>query len=122
MMDIACDAKDLACEKCGATDYCSCFCGDCGAELVGEAPNGLCRDCENERQGEADALDALEGYGDDDADPRFAGPGSALRAASEDNPRDQPCPQCDRPDQLTPLDVAHGYVCDACADDSERGW
>ena len=54
----------------------------------------------------------------------FADPGgrSALRAATEDNPRNLPCPTCGRRDRLTPADRALGYQCDACADQMERGW
>ena len=46
----------------------------------------------------------------------FARPGSALRAATRQNPRNQPCPTCKRPNVLTPRDRALGYQCDACAD------
>lgn len=63
-------------------------------------------------------------YLDDDFDgPDFADPGgrSALRAATPDNPRDQPCPTCGTEDTLTPADVALGYQCDRCADSAERG-
>lgn len=53
----------------------------------------------------------------------FADPGgnSALRAASEDNPRNLPCPTCGAPNRLTPADRARGYQCDRCADLAERG-
>jgi hypothetical protein len=63
------------------------------------------------------------GERDDDGDIRFADPGgnSALRAASESNPRNLPCPNCGQPDRLTPADVARGYQCDSCADHAERG-
>ena len=46
---------------------------------------------------------------DDDCD--FADPGgrSALRAATEANPRNLPCPSCGAEDVLTPADVARGY-------------
>lgn len=49
---------------------------------------------------------------------RFADPGgeSALYAASEDNPRNLPCPTCGEENVLTPRDVAKGYQCDRCAD------
>jgi len=49
----------------------------------------------------------------------FADPGgeSALRAATPDNPRIHPCPECGRPDMLTSLDVRHHYRCDMCADE-----
>lgn len=61
-------------------------------------------------------------YKEDD-DCIFADPGgvSALRAASETNPRNLPCPTCGEPDRLTPTDKAQGYQCDACADRAERG-
>jgi hypothetical protein len=49
----------------------------------------------------------------------FAGEGSALRAASVSNPRNLPCPSCDRPNRLTPADMAQGYQCDSCADMAE---
>jgi hypothetical protein len=54
----------------------------------------------------------------------FADPGgrSALRAASERNPRNLPCPTCKQPDRLTPADVARGYQCNACADQAEGAW
>jgi hypothetical protein len=53
----------------------------------------------------------------------FASPGSnsALRAATESNPRNKPCPTCKRKNRLTPKDVALGYQCDTCADMAERG-
>lgn len=63
--------------------------------------------------------DDFEEHFDEDlvfAEPRGR---SALRAASEDNPRDRPCPNCGNPNRLTPADVALGYQCDACADSAE---
>ncbi len=59
-----------------------------------------------------------------DQEPSFADPGgnSALRAATEDNPRNLPCPSCGAPDRLTPADQARGYQCDSCAETAERGW
>lgn len=63
---------------------------------------------------------------DDDFEiyPPFADPGgeSALRAATEDNPRNQPCPTCGQPNRLTPADVRLGYQCDECADRMEGGY
>jgi hypothetical protein len=58
---------------------------------------------------------------DDDGEARlrFANPGSALRAESEDNPRSLPCPSCGKANRLTPADRAHGYQCDRCADIAE---
>lgn len=60
--------------------------------------------------------DLIDGVG-------FADPGgrSALRAATEDNPRNLPCPTCGEPNRLTPIDKARGYQCDSCADRAERG-
>lgn len=54
-------------------------------------------------------------------DDNFADPGgnSALRAASASNPRNLPCPTCQRPNLLTPADRARGYQCDGCADRDE---
>ena len=49
------------------------------------------------------------------------GGGSALRAATRDNPRNLPCPNCGEEDRLTPEDKFHGYQCDTCADSAERG-
>jgi hypothetical protein len=65
-------------------------------------------------------------FPDDDEEDRdeFADPGgnSALRAATKDNPRNLPCPNCKAPNRLTPADRARGYQCDTCADRAERGW
>lgn len=52
----------------------------------------------------------------------FASEGSALRAATEDNPRIHPCPTCGREEMLTPIDVQRGYQCDYCANEQERGY
>lgn len=54
---------------------------------------------------------------------RFAEPGgdSALYPASQDNPRNLPCPTCGWPNRITPADQAAGYQCDACANALERG-
>ena len=63
-------------------------------------------------------------YGDDDDfSCDFADPGgnSALRRATPQNPRNLPCPNCRRPNLLTPADKARGYQCDSCADQLERG-
>jgi hypothetical protein len=46
---------------------------------------------------------------------------SALRAATQTNPRNLPCPNCGEPNRLTPADRAQGYQCDSCADLAERG-
>jgi hypothetical protein len=59
-------------------------------------------------------------YGDtyNPCDFRDPGGNSALR----NGPRIYPCPNCGEPNMLTPADKAHGYQCDACADQLERGW
>jgi len=67
-----------------------------------------------------------EDYDDEEWDEicrEFADPGgnSALRAASRDNPRNLPCPNCGAPNRLTPKDRDLGYQCDACADRQEQG-
>lgn len=55
---------------------------------------------------------------DEEHDIEFADPGSrsALRAASPNNPRNQPCPTCGRENVLTLADVQLGYQCNRCAD------
>jgi hypothetical protein len=63
-------------------------------------------------------------WGDEEMGSRrrmFKDPGgkSALRAASNRNPRNLPCPQCHAENVLTPADRAQGYVCDRCADAAE---
>lgn len=50
------------------------------------------------------------------------GGGSALRAATKDNPRDQPCPNCGAKNVLTRIDVQRSYQCNRCAEADERGW
>ena len=68
--------------------------------------------------------DRFSDYDDDLIDGvGFADPGgnSALRAETPDNPRNLPCPTCGRENMLTPIDVAHHYQCDYCADQAERG-
>ena len=64
--------------------------------------------------------DTHDDYGDrsDFADP---GGNSALRAATKSNPRNLPCPTCERENMLTPADVARHYQCDRCADQAEGG-
>jgi hypothetical protein len=54
----------------------------------------------------------------------FADPGgnSALRRASKNNPRNLPCPTCERKNMLTPADRSHGYKCAICAYEERRGW
>lgn len=76
-------------------------------------------DVEIERQDEARRWDSYDEDRDDFADP---GGRSALRAETEDNPRNLPCPTCGREDMLTPADRARGYQCDICADQAERGY
>ncbi len=61
----------------------------------------------------------LYGGGIDFADP---GGNSSLRAATRTNPRNQPCPTCEAPNVLTPLDVKLGHQCNRCADRAERGF
>ena len=52
----------------------------------------------------------------------FARAGSALRAATPDNPRIHDCPSCGAEKVLTVIDVQRGYQCDRCADAAERGY
>ena len=61
---------------------------------------------------------------DDEYDCDFADPGgnSALRAESEDNPRNCACPTCGTRNVLTQADRNLGYQCNACADRDELGY
>lgn len=52
---------------------------------------------------------------------KFRKSGSALRASSRSNPRNQPCPTCGEDNRLTLSDVRKGYQCDKCADMEEFG-
>jgi len=60
-------------------------------------------------------------YPEDETDMDFQDPGgrSALRASSQHNPRNLPCPTCGQPNKLTPKDVSLGYQCNSCADRDE---
>lgn len=60
-------------------------------------------------------------FDDDEIDFMEPGGNSALRAATKDDPRNKPCPNCRRPNRLTSQDVSLGYQCDTCADQAERG-
>ena len=66
--------------------------------------------------------DADRDYDEDRADRQefadFTGR-SAIRRETRDNPRDLPCPKCERPDMLTRKDAAAHYQCDTCADTDE---
>lgn len=93
------------------------ICSECGDECLEPNEDGVCQICAQDAQWLDDAEDDLiDGVG-------FADPGgrSALRAATESNPRNLPCPNCGAANRLTPLDKARGYQCDACADALERG-
>ena len=54
-------------------------------------------------------------------DMEFQDPGgrSALRRATQTNPRNLPCPTCGAKNRLTARDKALGYQCDKCADRAE---
>lgn len=85
-------------------------------ELDGEK---YCEGCaeDGEYYGDFYDEDLIDGVG-------FADPGgnSSLRAETESNPRNLPCPECHDENVLTQLDVARGYRCDRCADRAEQGW
>lgn len=70
--------------------------------------------CDYEREYDDDGM--IDGVG-------FADPGgrSALRAATKNNPRNLPCPNCGRKNVLTRIDRQRGYQCDSCADQAENG-
>jgi hypothetical protein len=88
---------------------------DCDCGLSPDESDNVCEDCEC-------CFDHCTcNVEDEDLDLDFQDPGgeSALRRATRDNPRNLPCPNCGRPDMLTPKDVALHYVCDICADVAE---
>lgn len=80
-------------------------------------------DDENESWEEDEDVDYGHRYDDRDDYIEFMDLGgrSALRAASDSNPRNLPCPTCGMPNRLTPEDKRLGYQCDECADRAERG-
>ena len=69
------------------------------------------------------STDYPDRWDDENDREQFADPGgrSALRASSQRNPRDLPCPTCGEPNRITPADRARGYQCDSCADRDEGG-
>lgn len=97
----------------------------CGAELTEEdieIGDYLCADCRHYYACEERSARYYDDHGDyayaDFADP---GSGSALRAETPDNPRDQRCPDCGGRNRLTRLDRQLGYRCNECSDAAERG-
>lgn len=54
----------------------------------------------------------------------FADPGgrSSLYAATEDDPRIYPCPDCGQPNRLTLRDKRAHHCCNSCADRNEAGY
>lgn len=91
-------------------------------EVFAQGKSIFCEGCEEEIRNERyddsyeDDYDPIDGVG-------FADPGghSALRAETEDNPRNLSCPTCKTENVLTPADRARGYQCDQCANRAE-GW
>lgn len=106
-MVISANSGDWACPDCDleATD---CECDDVSERDDGRGYHGMYDDLDDDYR--------IDGVG-------FADPGgnSSLRAATRNNPRNLPCPTCGRPNMLTPIDVAHHYQCDRCADALEFG-
>ncbi|KKL15004.1 hypothetical protein LCGC14_2509990, partial [marine sediment metagenome] len=90
-------------------------CVECGISLD---VDGLCEDCRYE-DCYNDMWDEVYIGEADFADPSGI---SALRAASQSNPRNLPCPNCGRENVLTPADKARGYQCDHCANEAEMGY
>jgi NMD protein affecting ribosome stability and mRNA decay len=96
------------------------LCRSCGERLE-KGEEDYCAECYADRAAMHSIIDEdddlIDGVG-------FADPGgnSALRAATRENPRSSPCPECGEPNRLTRIDVLRGYCCDACADAKERGY
>jgi hypothetical protein len=98
-------------------------CGDTleeGQDAFTFDKENLCEGCYEDAQ---DCSIDFDDYSDQDYDLDFADPGgnSALRAATPNNPRNQPCPTCGDENVLTPADVALHYQCNRCADQAEGG-
>lgn len=88
-------------------------CDNCGT-----AGGGACPECSDQCDcGDCDSCEARL------MSERFADPGgiSALYPESPSNPRNLPCPNCERENMLTPKDRAAGYQCDICARETEMG-
>jgi ssDNA-binding Zn-finger/Zn-ribbon topoisomerase 1 len=120
------DCEEL-CEVCGRELLWSEL-GECDWKQKGYAGKFIklytCPECDHdirecERLNNRDDYEYIYG----DGSLMFADPGgrSALRAETDDNPRNLPCPDCGDENVLTPADRAHSYVCDRCADRNERG-
>jgi ssDNA-binding Zn-finger/Zn-ribbon topoisomerase 1 len=118
-------------------DAYSAVCEDCGhgwevsadeATREEDAPEAFwvcCPDCGSDKVFSEEEFDDDRDFPeDDDVMEEFMDPGgnSALRAETEDNPRNLPCPTCGEPNRLTPRDRQLGYQCDGCADALERGF
>lgn len=102
------------CNKCGCIHPSEEVCPECGYFCSAMENGGPCRSYGGSYGSRGNEFE----YECDFADP---GGNSALRAETEDNPREFPCPTCDSPNRLTPKDVALGYQCDSCADRAEMG-
>ena len=95
------------------------LCASCETEIFSDSD--FCKACEDQEfidEQDYD-FDEEEYFRNEFQDP---GGNSALRRATPDNPRNQPCPTCKQPNRLTPKDVALRYQCNQCADRDERGW
>lgn len=84
----------------------------------------------DELMAEASLAEDPDEFYDPWEDPAYAGDGeffadpggeSALRRETASNPRDSDCPTCGRKNVLTRADRRHGYQCDRCAEQTERG-
>lgn len=109
--------------KAKAGDICS-ECGEDtyeGGEDIAKADNELfCEGCWEEVQDDFESDNSSEDCPIDGVEFADLGGESSLRAATDINPRNLPCPSCKTPNVLTPLDRAAGYQCDQCANRDER--
>lgn len=93
-----------------------------GEDIYERGKDVYCEGCREE-----DMMDDESSYDDDDylidgvgfEEPSQYGGRSSLRAETEDNPRNLPCPTCGAENALTPLDRANSYQCNRCADRDE---
>lgn len=82
--------------------------------------SGYCQDRAAEQRSDREYNRMI---GDEDGDSEFADSGgnSALRAATDDDPRVHACPNCGGGNLLTLADLSRGYQCDRCANKAEQG-
>jgi hypothetical protein len=100
-------------------DFLPMGCYDC--EDCYGCKNVDCKDHPDYKEHYGDCYDNYDDPMFDDLNPcDFRDPGG--RSALRNGPRIHPCPNCGEPNKLSTADKIHGYQCDDCANQIERGW